>query len=709
MSEHGTAGTLARFLAGHISKWPMAVILILVGIACFPIGAKLTDVQSNDASAWLPGAAESTKVLEKSGAFYSPDEFPAIVVFERVGGLTADDAAAIQGLVPQFSSAAGVTRTLGPLPPTDPNDKAAAEILVFIDAGNGGWNALGKTVDTLREQAATVPTGLNVYFTGPAGYAADSIKAFGGIDSTLLIAAILVVVVCLLVTYRSPLLWILPVISVMTAYSIAQTIVYLLAKHADLTVNAQTASILPILVLGAGTDYGMLLIARYREELHNHADRHEALALAVHRAGAAILASATTVVLGMLCLMLASMNSTKGLGPVAAIGIVVAFASSMTLLPALLVIFGRWFFWPLVPRFGSPDHTATGLWARVGRAISRRPRPTWVVTAIILGTLAIGITGLQAHGLQNKDSFTKAQESVTGEAVLQKHFDAGSGTPLVVVAEPDQVDAVIAALKTVPGVDPSSVTTPQVKGDVAYLEATMTAAPDSSAARDVVKAARTTLHAVPGDDALVGGGSAFILDTIEAATADNQLIIPIVLLVVLLILALLLRSILAAVLLLATVVLSYGAALGLSTLVFTKLLGFHGADASFPLFVFVFLVALGIDYNIFLMTRVREESLARGTRQGALIGLQATGGVITSAGLVLAGTFAVLGTLPLVFAAELGIAVALGVLMDTIIVRSVLVTALTLDIGRFMWWPSALFRKEDPSPETEEQHELQNV
>jgi RND superfamily putative drug exporter len=692
MSEHGEAGRLARLLAGRISKWPIAAILIVVGIACFPIGAKLADVQSNDAGAWLPGDAESTKVLEKSGAFYSPNEFPAIVVFERSGGLTAADQEAMRALPAVFEKDQGVTRTLGPLPPTDPTDKEAAQIIVFIDSGTGGWNALGDTVDRMRDQTKSMPEGLSVHFTGPAGYAADSIKAFAGIDSTLLYAAVIVVVLCLLVTYRSPLLWALPVFSVMTAYGIAQAIVYALAKYADLTVNAQTASILPILVLGAGTDYGMLLIARYREELHNHRDRHDALALAVHRAGAAILASASTVVLGMLCLMLASMNSTKGLGPVAAIAIVVAFISSMTLLPALLVIFGRWFFWPLVPRFGTPDHAATGLWAHVGSAIARRPRPVWIVTALVLGAVAFGVTGLQAHGLQNKDSFTKAQESVTGEAVLQKHFDAGSGTPLVVVANADRADAVVAALKTVPGVDPTAVTQPQVKGGVAYLEATMTAAPDSAAARDVVKAARTTLHAVPGGNALVGGGSAFILDTIDAATADNLLIIPIVLLVVLLILALLLRSILAPVLLLGTVVLSYLAALGISTLVFTKLLDFHGADASFPLFVFVFLVALGIDYNIFLMTRVREESIDHGTRQGALLGLRATGGVITSAGLVLAGTFGVLGTLPLVFAAELGIAVALGVLMDTIIVRSVLVTALTLDIGDRIWWPSTLSR-----------------
>jgi RND superfamily putative drug exporter len=668
------------------------VVLVL---AVAPAG-KLTGAQENDAVSWLPGDAESTQVLQEMGQFQSSDEIPAIVVYERPGGVTPDDLAAVARQVSDFNDVEGVERdAVGPIPS---EDQEALQVIVPVDAGSGGWESLAAAVESMRDIGADGPEGLTVHFTGPGGFAADSSEAFAGIDGKLLYSAIAVVVVILLFTYRSPLLWILPVFASVVALLVAQAVIYLLATRADLTVNAQSAGILTVLVFGAGTDYALLLVARYREELRRHQDRHEAMAFALRRSGPAIFASGATVIAGMLCLLVASMNSTQGLGPVAAIGVAVALGVMLTLLPALLVIFGRWVFWPLRPSYGSTDQSQTGLWARVGNRIERRPRMTWVVTSLVLAVAALGILQLNANGLQNKDAFYGTPESVVGEQVLADHFPAGSGQPLVVIAKAGLAGEVRTAFAGTDGI--VEVTQPRVAGGVAYLEGTLADAPDSQAAKDTVDRVRDVVHDVSGADAQAGGGTAIALDTLRAASDDNRAIIPLVLLVVFLILALLLRALVAPLVLIGTVVLSFMAALGISALLFKHVFGFAGADSSLPLFVFVFLVALGIDYNIFLMTRVHEEAKVFGTHRGALIGLAATGGVITSAGLVLAGTFAVLGTLPVVSFAEIGIAVALGVLLDTIIVRAVLVTALNLDLGRRMWWPSALGRApESPVPE----------
>nr|MBA2445325.1 MMPL family transporter [Nocardioidaceae bacterium] len=448
-----------------------------------------------------------------------------------------------------------------------------------------------------------------------------------------------------------------------------------------------------------------LLVARYREELRRHDDRHEAMAEALHRAGPAIIASAGTVIVGMLCLVFADMNSTQGLGPVAAVGIVVGLLVMMTLLPALLVMMGRWVFWPRIPHEGSAEPTAAGIWAKVGSRIARRPRAVWVVTSVLLGASSLGVVQLDANGLSTDELFTEPVQSVTGERVLGEHFPAGASDPALIVAKSDAADQVAQAAQ-VEGV--SEVGQPIIAGDRALITATTSVEPLSQAGFDVIERLRSAVHEVEGADALVGGNAAIQSDSQEASARDAKVLIPIILIAVLVILMLLLRAIVAPVLLIATVVLSFGAALGLSALVFRHVFGWAGADASLPLFVFVFLVALGIDYNIFLMTRVREEAVRFGTRRGALIGLAATGGVITSAGLVLAGTFAVLGTLPVVSFAEIGFAVALGVLLDTLVVRSVLVTGLNLDIGRHMWWPSKLGSKKDIERNAvrEDDHEL---
>jgi RND superfamily putative drug exporter len=376
-----------------------------------------------------------------------------------------------------------------------------------------------------------------------------------------------------------------------------------------------------------------------------------------------------------------------------AVGVGVGLCAMLTLLPALLVIFGRWMFWPLRPTLGSAEPTERGLWARIGRRMARRPRVVWVATAVVLGVMALGVTGLKANGLQSKDSFRTKPEAVTGEEVLGRHFPAGAGNPVQVIGKAEAAQQLRSTLSGTPGV--AGVTPPVVKDGFAYVEGTLTTSSDSQASFDTVDRLRSSVHAIPGADAKVGGGSAVNLDIQRASRHDRNLVVPIVLVVVLVILGLVLRALVAPLLLVATVLLSLGAALGVSSLAFNHLFGFAGADPSFPLWTFVFLVALGVDYNIFLMTRVHEESRRHGTRRGALIGLAATGGVITSAGLVLAGTFVALGTLPLVFITEIGFAVAFGVLLDTFVVRSVLVTALNLDVGRWIWWPSGLYRKHD--------------
>jgi putative drug exporter of the RND superfamily len=689
--------SVANVIAGRWVKYIFIVFWLVAVAVAGPLSSKLTGVEKNDSKSWLPGGAESVQVLDVQSTFTSPNTIPAVIVYERPSGLTQADLAKLRADAQAFARTADLDgQVTGPIPT---KDGQAAQTIVPLDLGSDGWAKAGEIVSKLHDVAVADANGLTVHVAGPAGNAADSSKAFEGIDSTLLFGTIGVVVVILLLTYRSPLLWILPVLSSGVALTVAQAVIYLLAKNAGLTVNAQSAGILTVLVFGAGTDYALLLVARYREELRRHADRHEAMAEALHRAGPAVIASAATVVLGMLCLLFADTNSTKGLGPVAAIGIVVGLAVMMTLLPVLLTLCGRWIFWPVRPKFGSDEPTARGFWARVGTRIGRRPRLVWVVTALVLGIGALGVAKLDATGLTTKESFRSQPDSVKGADVLARHGGGAAGSPVAVISAAGQADAVRTAFAATAGIDPTSVTPPTVKDGHAYLSGTLTDPADSEAAKATIDRVRANVHAVPQADAKVGGFTAINLDVQRAAAHDRNLIIPVVLAVVLLVLIVLLRALVAPVVLIATVVLSFGAALGVSALVFKYVFGFGGADTSLPLFVFVFLVALGIDYNIFLMTRVREEAARHGTRRAALVGLAATGGVITSAGLVLAGTFSVLATLPLTAFAEIGFTVAFGVLLDTIVVRSVLVTALNLDIGRYVWWPSRLSRVRDDQPE----------
>jgi len=682
---------LIAFVCGRRTKYLVVVFWILVVAALGGLAGKLQGAEKNDASAYLPSSAESTQELNEQNLFQSKNLNPALVVYVRDSGVTAADRAKVQADARYFATLPQVDGRVST--PVVSRDGKAIEIVI---GANLGYNSdLSGFVTNVKNTATKGSDGLSVYVGGPAASAADEVKIFKGIDSTLLYATLAVVIVLLLLTYRSPVLWLLPIISAGVALTVAQAVIYLLTQHANLTVNGQSEGILVVLVIGASTDYALLLIARYREELRRHADRHAAMAVALRRAGPAIIASGLTVVAGMLCLLAAESNDISGLGPVAAIGIAVGLVAMITLLPALLVVFGRWIFWPVRPGFGSPEPTRRGFWSRAGQAIGRRPRQVWVVTAILLGVGAMGLIGFNFGTLTIAQSFRGTPPSITAQNVLARYFPAGSGEPVQVISSASSGNQVARALAATPGI--ASVTSPVTKDGLSFVQATMTPPPDSPAAYTLVDKIRTTVHDIPGAQAKVGGGTAINKDVESAATHDRDLLIPLILGVVLIILSLLLRAIVAPLMLIATVVLSFAAALGISAFFFTHVFGFAGADTSVPLFVFVFLVALGIDYNIFLMTRVREESIRSGTRRGALTGLAATGGVITSAGLVLAGTFAMLGTLPLVEFTEIGFAVALGVLLDAIIVRSVLVTALTLDIGRHVWWPSALANPESRS------------
>ncbi|WP_244876841.1 MMPL family transporter [Winogradskya consettensis] len=647
------------------------------------LAGKMTDAQENDTAAWLPSDAQSTRVSELQKKFQATDEFPAVIIYERAAGTTPADLAKVKADATALADVEGVS---GPVQgPTPADDGQALQVIVPIEMGPAGQLKVVERVDAIRAIVLNGNDGLNSYVTGPMGFAADNTEAFEGIDTTLLSATVLVVIALLLLIYRSPVLWLLPVISAGMTLVLAQAVIYLLVENTGLVVNSQSVAILTVLVFGIGTDYALLLIARYREELRTHADRHEAMAVALRRSGPAVIASAATVAVGMLCLLFADMNSTKGLGPVAAVGVVVALAAMLTLFPALLVIFGRWVFWPAKPKVGSARPSDKGGWARLGTGIARRPRTIWIGTSLVLGVMALGLTQLNAHGLAFEDSFIDKPASVAGQQLVNKHYAGGAGQPLIIIGNAAAAPALQQSLQGTEGI--AGVGAPEVRGGLVRIEGTLQAEPGSPAADATIERARKAVATVDGADANVGGFAAITYDTNTANNRDTKLIIPIVLIAVLLILMVVLRALVAPLVLIATVVLSFAAAMGLSAFIFSNVFGFDASDSGFPLYVFVFLVAVGIDYNIFLITRIKEEALRHGTRQGALIGLSATGGVITSAGLVLAATFAVLTSLPLVLIVEMGFAIALGILLDTFIVRSVLVTALTLDLGPKMWWP----------------------
>jgi RND superfamily putative drug exporter len=678
----------AAFVAGRRSKWVVLVLwFLLMGIGG-SLAAGLADVQDNDPEAWLPSSAQSTKAVQLAEQYFADkDSSTAVIVYAREGGLTQADLSRIDGDRARLADKVAIGKVS---PAVVSEDKVAAFVSVPLRTSPSDNKVLtDKVTEAGKLTSDGAPAGLDIKITGEAGSIADFAEVYSGMDGALLGVALGVVALLLLVTYRSPVLWLIPLITVGLASQVASGVVYLLAKHAGLMVNGQSAYVLMVLSVGVGTDYALLLISRYREELHRHEDRHTAMSLAVHGSLSALAASAATVTIASLCLVFGSMNSTRGLGPVVAIGVVLVFFAMTSLLPALLVILGRWVFWPVKPRVtaGYDPNSAQGhsRWAKIAAAVGRRPRAVWIGTALVLGVMALGIAGVQT-GQTQAEQFTGKVDSVTGQQVLAKHFPAGSSAPADVYVRDAGAESATAVVAKVPGV--SSVSTQVAKGGWTHLTAVLRDAPDSAAAKDTVRDIRTALDGStgPAADAVVGGQSAVALDVSEAQGDEEALLIPLILAVVLVMLFILLRATIASAVLLGSVVLSFAAAIGTASLLFHAL-DHAKIDRGLVLFGFIFLVALGVDYTIFLMTRAKEEVRLRGHREGILTAVTVTGGVITSAGVVLAATFCVLAAIPTVSALQQGLLVAVGILLDTFLVRSLLVPALALDLGPRFWRP----------------------
>ncbi|GAA4094415.1 MMPL family transporter [Nonomuraea soli] len=669
-------------------RWLIPAVLVLVwlgvGGAFGPFAGKLGEVSTNDQAAFLPQSAESTRVLEMQERFREGETQPLIVVWTAEGGqeITQAQTGAATGALASLRGTPGVYGT--PTPAFASDDGLALRGLVQLDPGfEGPLDRIGAavTVDGLRAQLA-----------GPAATKADLSDAFAGIDGLLLVVALATVLVILLAVYRSVLLPFVIILGAVFALGLACAVVYFLADHDIVRVDGQVQGILFILVIGAATDYALLLTARFREELAASGDRFAAGRIALRRSVEPIVASAATVALGLLALLLSNLTNNRALGPVGAIGIACAALSALTFLPASLILLGKAALWPAKTKRDS----GRGVWGRVAGLIDRHPRRIWIATALPLLALALLAPQLDAKGVPLDETFVNDAPSVAAQATLSEHFPGGSGQPAVIVAPAWQADQVRRTALDVEGVSDATVVgnggSPRIVDGRVLVEATLEAAPDSDEAQRAVRDLRSALP----DEVLVGGFSAQRYDTTETAERDTLLIVPVVLAIILLILIVLLRSLVAPVLLVVTVALNFLATLGVSALVFTHVLGFTGSDASVPLYGFVFLVALGVDYNIFLMSRVREESLRHGARQGVLRGLVTTGGVITSAGVVLAATFAALVVIPLAFLVQIAFIVAFGVLLDTLVVRSLLVPALVRDLGAKAWWPNHAMGEGEP-------------
>ena len=696
----------------------VAIWLGISGVAG-PIFAKLSEVQENDNAAFLPTTAESSKVSDITPEFRSSNSLPALIIIK--GDLTQQNIAKANEFatdIATFEIIEGDGKKIGDYLvtgskafPIASEDGEALLINIEISTDKiitplpNGEPALIGIVETIREEAREIE-GLKINVTGAGGILADLFGAFGAVDTTLLLSTLTVVALILIIVYRSPLLWIFPLLSAIIALAVAGAIVYSLAKEDILTLNGQAQGILSVLVIGAATDYGLLLIARYREELHLAESRFRAMRKAWRGVVEPIVASGATTSAGLLVLLLSELNANRSLGPIGAIGIIAAVITMLTLLPAFLVLFGRWIFWPRIPHFDSEDEKLSGIWAKVANFVDKKTRRAGLITAIFLIALAGYSTQLDATGLSQTETFVGKPDSVVGQEELGKHFPAGEGNPSYILGPSSKTQELLKVITDTEGVEEAfpipdgpvipgqALPKPKIVDGQVLISATLKDPADSSEAKETIIKLRQNLDKV-SELALVGGFTAVNEDIAEANDRDNRRIIPTVLVLIFLILVVLLRSILAPFMLVATVVLSFAATLGASQFMFEYVFNFPGSDTSFPLFAFVFLVALGIDYNVFLMTRVREETKKLGTRAGTLKALTVTGGVITSAGVVLAATFAVLGVLPLVFLAQLGFAVSFGVLLDTILVRSILVPTLTIGIGKKIWWPSNLARAKD--------------
>ncbi|ALC05097.1 RND superfamily drug efflux protein [Corynebacterium deserti GIMN1.010] len=700
----------------------LPALLILVWLVGAGIGGpyfgKVSEVSSNSQTTYLPESADATQVQEQLGDFTDSESIPAIVVMVSDEPLTPQDIAQLNEVVAELSELDIVSDEVSPAIPSE--DGKAVQVFVPLNPSAELTESVEKLSETLTQQT---PDYVATYITGPAGFTADLSAAFAGIDGLLLAVALAAVLIILVIVYRSFILPIAVLATSLFALTVALLVVWWLAKWDILLLSGQTQGILFILVIGAATDYSLLYVARFREELRVQQDKGIATGKAIRASVEPILASGSTVIAGLLCLLFSDLKSNSTLGPVASVGIIFAMLSALTLLPALLFVFGRVAFWPKRPKYeperarAKNDIPASGIWSKVAHLVERHPRAIWVSTLIVLLLGAAFVPTLKADGVSQSDLVLGSSEARDGQQALGEHFPGGSGSPAYIIvdeAQAAQVAGVVlnndnfeavtvtsadspsgSAPITADGIMPlGSGTAPApvvVEGQV-LLQATLVEAPDSEEAQKAIRSIRQTF-ADENISAVVGGVTATSVDTNDASIHDRNLIIPIVLLVILVILMLLLRSIVAPLLLVVTTVVSFATALGVAALLFNHVFNFPGADPAVPLYGFVFLVALGIDYNIFLVTRIREETKTHGTRLGILRGLTVTGGVITSAGVVLAATFAALYVIPILFLAQIAFIVAFGVLIDTLLVRAFLVPALFYDIGPKIWWPSKLSKQ----------------
>jgi RND superfamily putative drug exporter len=708
-------GRFAAAVTGPRGRWVVIAVWLLIGVAGFLGRSHIDDVTAAGQSSFLPKNAESTRALDvlqhsqKSG-----EEVPVVIVFQRDGGLSRADLDAIgrigNGLnklkivgatpiVDPFSAdakaplgeVAKIADGIGPIS----RDGEAALVVLALDAGERG--AILSGVRTIRHYLGEHnQPGLNTYVTGPGGIAADLEQVADEAGKTLLIATLSLVLILLLVVYRAPLLAVMPLLVVGTAYLVATGIAYLLIEAGAITVNTEGTFLLLVLIFGAGTDYSLLLVHRYREELRSGKAAELALPAALRESVPAIAASGGTVIAAMLVLLVADLESTHWLGPILAIGITVMLAAAFTLLPALLSLLGERAFWPATRSAGelrgsksthSVEKEPRNGWTRLAELVRRRSRVIILAVFGLLIVLALG--NLSHHGtIGFGQGETKPTNSSEGTKVLGEHFPPGIGSPLTAVVKADRVAPVVEGMKELDTVKLALPVPPTADTDETVVVVVLRGDPYSGEAAEAVEAIRERLHEVaPGG--LLGGIPAENYDIEQTNAHDTKLIVPLVLLVVGLILALVLRSLVAPAYLILTVVASFAATLGLCTFLFSTF-GTEGIAFNLVLLSFLFLVALGVDYNIFLMARAREESASRGTREGILVALVNTGGVVTGAGLILAGTFATLTLLPLEELVQIGATVAIGVLLDTFVVRALLIPAITYRLGERTWWPSRL-------------------
>jgi putative drug exporter of the RND superfamily len=680
--------TWQRFAAAVTGQrsWLLALAVGLLG------GAVLALIGQNGSAEQspvvLPPGAESARAAALRTEFPGGDAAPVILVVTRADGtpLTPDDVTAVNQARDRMLASPGAAAPGGP-PATVSTDGQAAVAPVPLRSGLSGF-ALNDAVKAMRDAAGSgLPAGLISHVTGGPAFGADIANSFTSANITLLAVTALVVALLLIATYRSPVLFLVPLAVIGFADRVAAALGAGIAQATGMIADGSTSGITSVLVFGAGTNYALLLISRYREELQRTPRHRDALRIAMRRAGPAIVASNATVVLALLTLVFASSPSTRSLGVQAASGLVVAAVFVLSVLPALLALFGPKLFWPFIPRSGGAPIATTGGWHRVADWVAHHAGRVAVAAIAALALLATGLF-VTPIGLSQTDQFRVRADSVTGYQTLAAHFPSGLTDPTRVIVHTDRADDVRRSISATAGV--VSVTDAGRSGSgLTQWSVVIDAAPASSDAFEIVAALRDSVHAAD-PSALVGGADAEALDARDAATHDRLILIPAILAVVLLVLYVLLRAVLAPLTLVAVTVLSTVAALGLGGWVSVHLLGFPALDNSTPLFAFLFLVALGVDYTIFLVTRAREETAEYGTRDGIVRAVSATGAVITSAGIVLAAVFCVLGVLPLIVLTQLGIIVGLGILLDTFVVRTVVIPALFTLIGPRIWWPAAI-------------------